>query len=180
MTGGPPAAIAATPQPGRPLAITILAWYYLASLPTMVPAILIYTHQEVEIPFFGTLLGNRGATIYFVLTVLVVLAAGTALLKNQVWGYWLAFSNELFRLLNYAAILFLPGSAERWTKIMASVRSRFPSEMAQPFPDFSPVLKVSLAGGIIFGLIVLGILWMYRKRFFDFAAMQAGSIPRAQ
>jgi hypothetical protein len=79
----------------------------------------------------------------------------------------------LFRLLNYAAILFLPGSAERWGKITASIRSRFPSEMAQHFPDFSPILKVSFSGGIIFGLIVLAILWMCRKRFFEFAAMQA-------
>jgi hypothetical protein len=145
----------------------------------MIPGILIYTHQHVEIPFFGTLLGNRGAIIYLVLTAAVLLAAGIALLKNRVWGYWLAFGNELFRLLNGAAILLLPGSAERWMRIAASIRSRFPSVMARHFPDFSPVLKVSIGGGIIFGLIVLGILWMCRKRFFVFAAMQAGLIPKA-
>jgi hypothetical protein len=179
LTGEPPAVAEVTPQPQRPLAITILAWYYLASLPSMIPAILIYTHQQVEIPFFGTLLGNRGAAIYLVLSVSVLLAAGIALLKNQVWGYWVAFSNELFRLLNGATILLLPGSAERWMKIAASIRSRFPSEMARHLPDFSPILKVSFGGGIIFGLIVLAILWMCRKRFFEFAAMQAGSTPKA-
>jgi hypothetical protein len=193
FSGAPPAAILpgtelsretlvvaeVTPQARRPLPITILAWYYLASLPTMIPGFLIYTHQKMEIPFFGTLLGNRGAMIYHVLSLSVLFAAGIALLKNQVWGYWLAFSNELFRVLNCAAILLLPGSAERWIKIAASIRSRLPSETARHFPDFSPILKVSIGGGIIFGLIILGILWMCRKRFFEFAAMQPGSMPKS-
>jgi hypothetical protein len=179
VTGEPPTPTEATPRPGRPLAITILAWYYLASLSTMIPGLLIYTDRKMEIPFFGTLLGNKGAVIYFVLSVLVLLAAGLALLKNRVWGYWLAFSNELFKLLNCAAILFLPGSTDRWNKIMASFLSRLPSEMAGRFPDFSPALKVGFGGEIIFELIVLGILCMCRKQFFEFAAMQEGVVPKA-
>jgi hypothetical protein len=176
--GEPPVIAAPTPLPRRPLAITVIAWYYLASLPSMIPAILIYQYQKMPIPFFGRLLGSRGAVLYFALTVSVLLAAGIALLKNRVWGFWLAFSAELFRLLNFAAIVLLPGSAERWEKVMASIRIPYSPEMPHPSPNFPPAfLWIGFGTGFLVGLAILSILWTCRKRFFEFAAMQAGLAP---
>jgi hypothetical protein len=179
-SGELPVFAAATPLPRRPLAITVIAWFYLASLPSMIPAFLMYQYQKMPIPFFGRLLGSRGAVLYFALSVSVLLAAGIALLKNRVWGFWLAFSNELFRLLNFAATVFLPGSAKRWEKVMASIQIQYSPEMPHPPLTFPPAfLWIGFGAGFLVGLAILSILWTCRKRFFELAAMQARPAPNA-
>ena len=175
--GESPIFAAAMPLARRPLAITIIAWYYLASMPSMIPAILLLRYQKLSIPLFGTLLQSRGALMYYVLSIAVWLVAGIALLKNQVWGFWLAISNELFRLLNIAAMVFLPGSAGRWEKIMASIRIAYSPEMPRTTPTFPPTfLWIGHGAGFLIGVVILWTLLACRKRFFEFAALQTRPI----
>jgi hypothetical protein len=74
--------------------------------------------------------------------------------------------------------VLLPGSTERWAKAMASIRIPHPPEMSHPYPILpSALLWIGSGAGFLFGFAILWILWTSRKRFFEFAAMQAGLAP---
>jgi hypothetical protein len=171
-----PAAV--TPSLRRPVTITIIAWLYVVSVPMMIPSLLINKAHGTPVPFFWTMLEGRGMLIYFALFTPLMLAAGIALLKNKAWGYWLTLGVQSFGLLNFAAITLLPGRADRWETFTESIQRSFPPEMREQAQGFlATLLTISFAGGFLFALAVLWLLWTRRKRFLDFAAMQSGSAP---
>jgi hypothetical protein len=175
---GVPAAVA--PLPRRPLTITIVAWLYVASVPMMIPSLLINQAQGTPVPFFWTILQGRALLIYYVLFTPFMLVAGVALLKNKAWGYWLALGIQTFGFLNLAATMLLPGRAARWETFTESIQRSFPPEtreQAQGFP--ATLLTICFAGGCLVALAVLCLLWTRRKRFLDFATMHSGSVPDA-
>lgn len=176
----PRAFVTAPQQPRRPLAVTIIAWFYLASLPSMIFSILIYQLQKMSVPFFGLLLEGKEVVIYFIINSSVLLLAGIALLKNRAWGFWLAFSVQLFGLLNIATILMLPGGAARWKNFTASLRPSFLPQVegAEWFVSFPQAIYwIGLGTGFLFGIVILWILWTARKRYFEFIAIQTSRAP---
>ena len=124
-------------------------------------------------PFFGTMLHGKAMLIYYPLSVLLLLAAGGALLKNKVWGYWLALAIHLFNFLNVSAMIVLPGRAARLQGLMESVPFKLPPGAELP-SNFLVTMEVfGLGAGLILSLIVLSLLLISRKRFFELAAIQA-------
>jgi len=131
-------------------------------------------------PFFWTVLEGKRLVIYYVLFGAVMLASGIGLLKNKAWAFWLTMGIQTFGLLNIATVVLLPGREARWERFMESLSHSFPSEMLDQSLSFlKTVMAISAAGGFIFALAVLWLLWSRRKRFLEFAAMYAVSAPDA-
>jgi hypothetical protein len=170
-----------TPKLRRPLTITIIAWLYVVSLPMMIPSLLITRTQRMSVPFFWTVLEGKRLVIYYTLFGAVMLASGIGLLKNKAWAFWLTMGIQTFGLLNIAAVVLLPGREARWERFTESVSPSFPPEMLDQSLSFlKTVMAISAAGGFIFALAVLWLLWSRRKRFLEFAAMQAVSTLEAR
>jgi hypothetical protein len=176
---GAPAVI--TPKIRRPLTITIIAWLYVAYVAMMIPAWLISGARSTPAPFFWTLLEGRGLLIYYLLFGAVMLASGIGLLKNKAWAFWLTMGIQTFGLLNIAAVVLLPGREARWERFTESLSHSFPPEtLDQSLSFIKTALAISAAGGFIFALAVMWLLWSRRKRFLEFAAMHAVSTPEAR
>jgi hypothetical protein len=165
-----------TPQPRRPLSITIIAWLFVVSVPTTIPALLMVRTQKTPVPFFWTILVGRGTWIYFAFHVLLMFAAGIALLRNKTWGLWLAIGIQAFSLINFVMIALLPGRAVRWEKFMEYYRHSFPPDMLAQSSGFLVTLMwLMFAFGTLIPLTYLWFLWTRKKRFLEFAAEQARS-----
>jgi hypothetical protein len=169
-----------SPKPRRPLTITIIAWFYVASVPLMIPSLLISGARSMPVPFFWTVLEGKNLLIYYALFGAVMLASGIGLLKNKAWAFWLTMGIQTFGLLNIAAVVLLPGREARWERFTESLSHSFPPEtLDQSLSFLKTVMAISAAGGFIFALAVLWLLWSRRKRFLEFAAMHAVSAPDA-
>jgi hypothetical protein len=170
-----------TPKIRRPLTVTIIAWIYVASVPMMIPSLLISRAQSMPVPFFWTVLEGKRLLIYYALFGAFMLASGIGLLKNKAWAFWLAVGIQSFGLLNIAAVVALPGREARWERLMESVSHSFPPEtLDQSMSFLKSVMAISAAGGFLFALAVLWLLWSRRKRFLEFAAMNAVSTLEAR
>lgn len=164
-------------QPGRPLPITLIAWLYLVSVPMMIPSLLINRLQNMPLPFLGYMLEGWAVWIYLILSALIALVTGVALLKNKPWGLWLAFGLQSFGILNFAAIVLLPGRTARWQKYMGYFGHSLPPELAGQLSSFLAVITVmSLGVGTLFSIFILYLLWTRRHRFFNLAALQSDSV----
>jgi hypothetical protein len=165
----------------RPIILTIVAWFYLASAVSSAPWYFFGPFRKIHFPFFGMMLEGKAVMIYFVLSFFLLVAAGTGLLKNQIWAYWLAFGFQLFGFLNVVATIFLPGRAARLEEYTASFQLNFPPEFHGPPANFfGMTATLGLAGGMIVSAVVLWFLWTCRKPYFEFVAIQSRSEPRAE
>jgi hypothetical protein len=170
-----------TPKLRRPLTITIIAWLYVATVPMMIPSWLINGARNMPAPFFWTVLEGKKLLIYYVLFGAVTLASGIGLLKNKAWAFWLTMGIQTFGLLNIAAVVLLPGREARWERFMESLSHSFPPEtLDQSLSILKTVMTISAAGGFLFALAILWLLWSRRKRFLEFAAMQVVSTVEAR
>lgn len=119
--------------------------------------------------------------IYLALSIFLLLAAGIGLLKNRIWGYWLAIGVQLFGFLNVGASIILPGRAARLEKYMSSFQLNFPLELPGPPTNYvGMIMALGLTGGMIVSAVILWFLWTCRRRFFEFVAIQAQSKPKAE
>lgn len=177
-----PATFVAGPRRAqRPLIITILAWFFLVSGISTLPSLFLFflrPWRNMAFPFFGFALEGRILPVYSALLAVLLLAAGIALLKNKVWGFWLALAIHLFKLLNMGTSIFLPGRADRFQKMVASM-SVFPSGVQFPPNFFVTMMMFGLGAGLVISIIVLCLLLFSGRRFLKFAAIQAQAIPSA-
>jgi len=177
----PPTFVPGPPRLQRPIILTIVAWFYLASVISSAPWYFVGLFRKIPFLFFGTILEGKAVLIYFALSIFVFLAAGIGLLKNRIWGFWLAFGIQLFGFLNVSVSLLLPGRAGRLERYMSSFQLNFPLELPGPMANyFGMIMGVGLAGGMVVSAVVLWFLWTCRRRFFEFAAIEARSIHNAE
>lgn len=177
----PPAFVPGPPRLQRPIILTIVAWFYLATVISSAPWYFVGPFRKMPFLFFGTIMQGQAVLTYFVVSILVLLAAGIGLLKNRIWGYWLAFVIQLFGFLNVGASLLLPGRGERLERYMASFQLNFPLKLPGPTANYlGMTMAVGLAGGMVISAVVLWFFWTCRRRFFEFAALEARSIHNAE
>lgn len=173
----PPTFVPGPPRLQRPILLTVVAWFYLASVITSVPWYFVGLFRKIPFPFFGTMLEGRGVTIYLALSSGLLLAAGIGLLQNRIWGYWLAIGTQLFGFLNIGANILLPGRTDRLERYLSSFPFRFPPEMPAPSVNYFGMLMIlGLAGGMIFSAVLLWFMWACRRSFFEFVAIQGRSV----
>jgi hypothetical protein len=169
-----PVILPGPPSMQRPVLLTIIAWFYLGSAILNAPWYFMGQMRTLPFPFFGTVLEGRVMTIFFALSLILLLAGAIGLLKDQIWGYWLTLGLNAFNLMNAVAILLLPGRPERFEKITAAFQRNFPMELPNPQWNY---LGMFLTGGwtivMIVSALLLWFLWECRLRFFEFVAMKA-------
>lgn len=169
------------PRAQQPLLITILAWFFLVSGISTIPSLFWLFQrplQNMSFPFFGILLQGKILSVHSLILAVLLLASGIALLKNKVWGFWLAFAIHLFNLLNMGTAIFLPGRIERFQTATASMPT-LPSGVPFPTDFFVTMMTLGLAGGLAISITVLCLLLFSRKRFVEFAAIQAEATSSA-
>ena len=171
----PPTPPIAVPQrTARPLSISIIAWFLLASC-VFVPFTLL---MRPPIALFLTILSGWQAVVFTLISAALNVYVGIALLKMKPLGRMVAISYLIFGLLNVAVFYFAPGRSARLAKFLDLQQSMFPwMRSAQPNPfqsDMMPFLLVGVIGGVAYYAILLYFL-ITAKPAFDRAALeQAG------
>jgi hypothetical protein len=165
--------IAAPQRPTRPLSISIIAWFMLASC-IFIPFGL-FLHPPVVL--LATVLSGWQASVFMLISAALNIYIGIALLKMKPAGRLVGIGYFLFGLLNVVVFYIAPGRSARMTRLLELEQSMFPwMRSAQPNPfqaDMTPFLLVGVIGGVAFCLVLLYFL-AAAKPAFDKAAQQAG------
>ena len=174
--GGPTVAVAVDlPQkPACPLAISVLAWFYITSILNLL--FLPFLPFRVPIFVFGRVLPGRVGLTVLILSFLAFFLAGIGLLKLKPWSYSLTLGLQLFWLASTVVTVLGPN----YNSAMDSFMKEMQATLHLPETQFSPanfshhygwtvVLAFLIAGAI------LGLLVYYRPRFLE-AASRAASL----
>lgn len=165
--------IAAVPTTARPLSISIIAWFMLASC-IFVPFIL-FLHPPVAL--LTTILSGWQAVVFMLLSAGVNIYVGVALLQMKPAGRLVGMGYFIFGLVNVVVFYFAPGRSARLTRFLDLEQSMFPwmrsaqSDLFQA--DMMPFFLVGAIGGVAFCGVLLYFL-AAAKPAFDKAAQQAG------
>jgi hypothetical protein len=165
--------IAAPARAARPLSISIIAWFMLASC-IFVPFVL-FLHPPVAL--LVTILSGWQAAVFMLISTALNIYIGIALLKMKPAGRLVGIGYYIFGLLNVLVFYFAPGRSARMARFLDLEKSMFPwmssaqSNLSQA--DMMPFFLVGAIGGVAFCLVLLYFL-AAAKPAFDRAAQQAG------
>jgi hypothetical protein len=132
-------------QSTRPLSITIIGWYLLATS-ALAPLSLLFSSkffagtQGVQVPFYflGFFFVGRGAYPIFILWIAAQIAAAVGLLKLKRWGLFATIGLQSLAVVNGALLLCIPAHRARFQQIMeammASMNARRPQSAPFEFP----------------------------------------------
>ncbi|ABF39277.1 hypothetical protein Acid345_0272 [Candidatus Koribacter versatilis Ellin345] len=123
-----PAAIPATLPAGRPISISIIAWFLLVCSIFFPFTFLLHTPQLL----FGVLINGPAAMILMTAYLFVVLYVGIGLLKLWPSARLVGIGYFVFGMVNMAATWLRPGAADLFQRMMASQPKMF-----GPTPDFA-------------------------------------------
>lgn len=165
--------IAAPNRPERPLSISIIAWFILASC-IFVPFSL-FLHPPIAL--FTTILSGWQAVVFMLLSAALNIYIGIALLQMKSAGRLVGIGYFIFGLVNVAVFYFAPGRSARMARFLDLEKSMFPwmrSAQSNLFQaDMMPFFLVGAIGGVAFCLVLVYFL-AAAKPAFDKAAQQAG------
>ncbi len=167
----PPTQPIAAPNPsGRPLSISIIAWFLLAGC-LFVPLNIIF-HAPVTL--FTTILTGWPAMLLLLVFAALNLYIGIALLKMKQAGRLIAIGYSIFGFLNVLVFYFAPGGRARFARLMELQQSMFPwMQSAQANSLFQTDMMPFVIIGVIFAsALFLVILYFLAaaKPAFDKAA----------
>jgi hypothetical protein len=156
-------------KPACPLPITVLAWFYVASVLNL----LILPTLSFHVPLFvfgRVLTGSAGGTV-FILSSLAFAIAGIGLLKLKPWSYSLTIGLQLLWLASGVVSALTPNYGAVMDSYMKEVQApfRLPEMQSTPF-NFSQHFGWIMVGGLIFAGAILGLLVYYRPRFLEAAS----------
>jgi hypothetical protein len=164
-----PAGISAAPA--CPLPVQIIAVFFLFSLLSVLVIPLL--HLPIPVVIFGhALYGLAGKTL-FVLTGIFSGIGAVALLKLKKWSYPLVLGIQGFWLLSGAVTIFSPTYPRLMQEMLSQMH--FPENM--PFPYSMRQLQFFSSFGLLFGILVIGILVFYRRRFMEAASTREALPP---
>ena len=165
--------IAAPQRPTRPLSISIIAWFMLASC-IFVPFI-IFLHPPVVL--LATILSGWQAVVFMLVSAALNIYIGIALLKMKPAGRLVGIGYFIFGLLNVVVFYLAPGRNARLARFWIWSNPCFPGcALLNPIPfqaDMTPFFLVGAIGGMAVCLVLLYFL-AAAKPAFDRAAQQAG------
>jgi hypothetical protein len=166
--------IAAPNRPARPLSISIIGWFLVASCLFVPFSVML---RAPTILFTAIFTGWR-AVILLSLFGALHLYMGIALLKMKSSGRLVGMGYYIFALLNTAVFFLAPGRSARIARLLDAEQSMFSwvrsAQTDSPFTgDITPFLVIGAIGGIAFCLVLLYFL-AAAKPAFDKAAQQAG------
>jgi len=158
----PPAAVPIT-APGRPLAITVLAWLYIAAAAMALPMAL----MPIPLFFLGVTLSGLTGHLAMLCFGVITGLAGFGLLRLERLALYAAFALNVLGLVN-SALMFLPSYRDRMIAYQQNLIVRWIGMPLSPGFD-SHTMGLMMIPGMIFGILVcLGVLLLllyYRKAF---------------
>jgi hypothetical protein len=166
----------AAPTPsGRPLSVSIIAWYLLAGC-LFIPFSL-FLHSPTAL--FVTILTGWRATVFFLALAAVHIYAGIALLRMKPAGRLVGMGYFIFTLLNIAVFYLAPGGHARFIRFVNLQQSMFPwmrSAQANSllYGDMTPFLIIGVIAGFAVSLAPLYFLAAAKPAFDKAAREQAG------
>jgi len=161
-------------KPACPLAISVLAWFYITSILNLL--FLPFLPFRVPIFVFGrVLLGSVGLTV-LILSCLAFFLAGIGLLKLKPWSYPLTLGLQLFWLASTVVTVLSPN----YNSAMDSFMKEMQATLHLPETPFSPAnfshhYRWTVILAFLFAGAILGLLVYYRPRFLE-AASRAASL----
>jgi hypothetical protein len=166
--------IAVPNRPTRPLSISIIGWFLVASCLFVPFSVML----RVPTMLFTVTLTGWHAVILLLVFGALHLYIGIALLKMKPSGRLVGMGYYLFSLLNTVIFCFAPGRSARIARLLDAEQSMFPwvrsAQTDSPFTgDITSFLVIGAIGGIAFCLVLLYFL-AAAKPAFDKAAQQAG------
>jgi hypothetical protein len=166
--------IAVPNRPTRPLSISIIGWFLVASCLFVPFSVML----RVPTMLFTVTLTGWHAVILLLVFGALHLYIGIALLKMKPSGRLVGMGYYLFSLLNTVVFCFAPGRSARIAKLLDAEQSMFPwirsAQTDSPFTgDITSFLVIGAIFGIAFCLVLLYFL-AAAKPAFDKAAQQAG------
>ena len=174
-TASPAPPIMAATRPARPLSISIIAWFMLVSC-LFIPVSLF---MRPPMALFLTILTGWQSVVFMLISSVLNLYVGIALLKMKPIGRLIAIGYFVFGVLNVAVFYFAPGRNARLQRLLDLQQSMFswmrPAQ-SNPFQsDMTPFLFAGAIGGVVLFLVLLYFL-IAAKPAFDKAALErAGS-----
>ncbi|HLK06450.1 MAG TPA: hypothetical protein VKV30_00850 [Candidatus Angelobacter sp.] len=164
--------IATPARAARPLSISIIAWFMLASC-IFVPFGL-FLHPPVIL--LATILSGWQAAVFILISTALNIYIGIALLKLKPAGRLLGIGYFIFGLVNVLVFCFAPDRSARMARLLDLEKSMFPWMPAQSNlfqADMMPFFFAGIIGGVAFCLVLVYFL-AAAKPAFDKAAQQAG------
>ncbi len=163
-----PSAVPVTPR--CPLPVAIIAGFMLFSVVGMF--MLPLMHLPVSVIFFGQRLRGELGAFLFATTTVLYLAAALGLLKLKRWSYPLAIGLQVFWMISGVVTFLRPNYMQNMQEIF--------SEMHLPEVSADVIQMINnrffAFASLLPGLLLLGILLYYRKRFLQ--AVAAAKISR--
>jgi hypothetical protein len=165
---GTTAPAGASLPPGCPLPITVLAWFYIASVANFI--LIPFLPFRVPVLVFGRVLpGNAGRTV-LILCCLALAACGVGLLKLKPWSYSLAIGLQVFGLTSTVVTVLSPN----YDAMMDSFAKQMQDSLHLPPTQFSTGNFMHHQGWalslvLLFAGVILSLLLYYRPRFLEAA-----------
>jgi len=165
--------IAAPNSSGRPLSISIIAWFMLVSC-LFVPFNIIL-HAPVIV--FATILTGWPAAIFVLVIAALNVYIGIALLQMKPAGLLVGMGYFIFGLLNVVVFYFAPGRSARLARFLEIQQSMFPwmrsAQANSPFhADITRFAIIRAIGGVAFCLVLLYFLAAAKPAFDKVARKQ--------
>jgi hypothetical protein len=156
-------------KPTCPLPITVLAWFYIASVLNL--AFLPFLPFHLPLLIFGYALPGSAGRIALIVTSLAYAIAGIGLLKLKPWSYSLTIGLQLFWLASGIASALTPNYGAVMDSYMKEVQASFhlPETPSSPL-NFAQHYGWMMAGGLVIAGAILGLLVYYRPRFLEAAS----------
>jgi hypothetical protein len=157
-------------MPGRPISISIIAWYMLA-ISIFFPLNLVLRSPAVA---FTAILSGWPATVYYLAIAAVHVYVGIGLLRLQAAARATGIVYFVFAFVNSAIFYFAPGGRARIDRLLEMQRSAFPwmqslDQTSLPF-DMTPFLFAGAIAGLVLVLVPLYFLITCHKAFAKQAA----------
>ncbi|MFI5092529.1 MAG: hypothetical protein WCE50_02920 [Candidatus Acidiferrum sp.] len=155
-------------KPLAPVAITVLAWFFITSSANLVLLPLLPRHFPMMI--FGHLFYPPASTIIFILSCVLVTIVGIGLLKLKPWSYPLTIGLQLFWLASGIISLLSPDFDSWVNSIIGDMNNalRLPEGVGVPM-DFFHHMRLLMDIGLLIPVAIVAMLFYYRERFFEAA-----------
>lgn len=164
-----PGNLSRPPRPKVPVAITVLAWFFITSAANIL--ILPVLPFRMPMLLFGHLFYPPAGTIIFVLSCLLMTVLGIGLLKLKRWSYPLTIALQLLWLASGIISLLSPNFDELMNSMAAEITGamRMPDGISVPMNflrHMRPITYISL----LVPVAIVVLLFYFRERFFEAAA----------
>jgi len=147
-------------RPRCPVAITVIAWFFIGSAANVVPVP--FVPFRIPLILFGYIIPGVSGTFFLILSGLLLLVAGIGLLKLQRWCYPFTIALQLLFLTNGVLTVLSPNFDGILATIVSQTNNAFHLMTSSSYSYF---LRGTVCLGLLSSAVILALLIYYRERF---------------